>query len=147
MQYSLAVRQSLFELSLILAAVAISIGAHAMKYSVNKFTLILAVIWKDYRALAAYCTPVKVPAVDGAIWIGQGPFSMQKTICKHSLIAVAISINLFACAGKFSPGELAGILTSFREYINAEAVIAVAFYALTIGYSWEKQQQNTEELE
>ena len=72
---------------------------------------------------------------------------MGSTVFKRSLIAVAVSINMFALTRKFSTCKLSGILTPFREDIDAEAISTVAFQALTIGNSREDQQQNCEELE
>ena len=71
---------------------------------------------------------------------------MESAIFKHPFIAIAISKNMFACAGKISFGELACILTTFREDIDAEAVLAVTLYAITRGYIWKNQHQKTEEL-
>jgi hypothetical protein len=139
-QGSLPVKEAFFKFPFIITAVRIGIGPCAVKYAVFKWAFILGPIGKDNGALSGYHAMVKLSFEDTAVRIGHGAVALGAAVFKHAFIDVAVRIILVALAGKFSVGELTGILAAFREDIFSIAVDTVALNALPKGQGRREEQ-------
>jgi hypothetical protein len=86
---------------------------------------------------------VKLSAVYTAVRIGHCAVAVGAAVFKHAFIDVAVSIILVALAGKFSVGELTGILAAFREDVFSIAVDTVALNTLSKGQGRRDEQHKT----